>query len=306
MAHSCMPNVSVIIPAYNCEDLVAEAVASVREQTYRDFETIVVDDGSTDGTWEVIQQLGRDWPELQTMRVEHRGLAAARNAAIAKSTGQWIALLDSDDLWLPEKLARCMAFLDANPDLSIVYTPMAPIRMDGTPMQGHSKPCKSGWLAKALFQSIFVHDPASVFHKRVIETCGGFNEALPVCVGHDFWLRVSMKFAFGLIDEPLALRRWSETSLTRSRRSQGGMIKSRMLEEFYFEKGGSDIVDRPTAMKRLAKVHYHTGKNLLAEGRLRQAATYLKKASTFRPMWLKPYLYRLAALARAPLAKKRG
>jgi len=292
-----MPRVSVIIPAYNCEDLVAEAVASVREQTYRDFEAIVVDDGSSDGTWDVIQQLGRDWPELRTMRIEHAGLAAARNAAIAEMTGEWIALLDSDDIWLPEKLARCMAYLDEHPDLSIVYTPMAPIRMDGTPMEGHSKPCKAGWLAAELFQSIFVHDPAAVFHKRVIEKCGPFNESIPVSIGHDFWLRVSPDFAFGLIDEPLALRRWSETSLTRSRRTQGRRIKARMLEEFYFEKGGADLVARPAAMKRLAKVHYSAAKALLAEGNPHQAAAYLAKAIHFRPAWLKPYPYYLAALA---------
>ena len=287
----------MIIPAYNCEGLVAEAVASVREQTYRDFEAIVVDDGSTDGTWDVIQDLARQWPELRTMRIEHAGLAAARNAAISQMTGRWIALLDSDDLWLSEKLERCMAFLDAHPDLSIVYTPMAPIRMDGRAMTGHSKPCQAGWLTAKLFQSIFVHDPAAVFHKRVIETCGGFNESLPLCVGHDFWLRVSVKFAFGLIDEPLALRRWSETSLTRSRRSQGGRIKARMLEEFYFEKGGCDLVDRSAAMKRLAKVHYNAGKGILGEGRPHEAAAMLAKAIGFRRTWIKPYPYYLAALA---------
>ena len=291
-----MPRVSVIIPAYNCQDLVGEAVASVREQTYRDFEAIVVDDGSTDETWDVIQRLGRDWPDLRTMRIEHAGLAAARNAAIAEIKGDWIALLDADDLWLPDKLERCMAFLDERPDLSIVYTPMTPIRMDGTRMTGHSKPCHAGLLAPKLFHSIFVHDPAAVFHKRVIETCGGFNESLPVCVGHDFWLRVSTEFAFGLINEPLALRRWSETSLTRSRRARGAGIKARMLEEFYFEKGGRDLVDRSAAMKRLARVHYSAGKLSLAEGRPHEAARLLAKAVGFRRAGLKPYPYYLAAL----------
>jgi len=290
-----VPTVSVIIPAYNCEGLVSEAVASVREQTYRDVEAIVVDDGSTDGTWEVVQRLGRHWPDLRTMRIEHAGLAAARNAAVARMTGQWIALLDADDLWLPEKLERCMAFLAAHPELSIVYTPMAPIRMDGSPMAGHSKPCREGRLTAELFESIFVHDPAAVFHKRVIETCGGFNESLPVCVGHEFWLRVSVQFAFGLIDEPLALRRWSETSLTRSRRSQGRKIKARMLEEFYFAKGGADLVETSAAMKRLARVNYSAGKALLGEGRPHEAAALLAKAMHFRRTWPKPYLYYLAA-----------
>lgn len=291
------PTVSVIIPAYNCRGLISEAVESVRRQTYRDFEVIVVDDGSTDGTWEIIEQLASDWPTLRPIKIEHAGLAAARNTAIRQMRGQWIALLDSDDLWLDDKLEKCMSYLVRHPDLSIVYTPMAPIRIDGTPMKGHSKQCHAGWLGGKLFQSIFVHDPAAVFHKRVIETCGRFNESIPVCVGHDFWLRVSTKFEFGLIDEPLALRRWSEQSLTKSRRCQGRMIKANMLEKFYLERGGKDLVEPKAAMKRLAKVHYSAGKTLLAEGRFREAKQYLAKAIQFQPSKLKIYPYYLASVA---------
>ncbi|MCD4699608.1 MAG: glycosyltransferase, partial [Phycisphaerae bacterium] len=211
-----VPTVSVIIPAYNCGQMLRQAVDSVRRQTYQDLEVIIVDDGSTDDTPEVVRELAADWSKIRPILAEHKGLAAARNRAVAEMRGQWIALLDADDLWIPEKLARCMDYLADHEGVSIVYTPMQPIRMSGEPMAGHSKPCLAGQLTRKLFKSIFVHDPAAVFHKRVIEKCGGFDESLPVCVGHEFWLRATTEFEFGLINEPLAQRRWHEKSLTRS------------------------------------------------------------------------------------------
>ena len=300
------PTVSVIIPTYNCGHLVAEAVDSVRAQTYRDFEVIVVDDGSTDDTWPTIEKLAASWGKIRAIHSEHAGLAAARNRAIARMRGEWIALLDADDLWEPQKLQRCMDYLAAHRHLRIVYTPMAPIREDRTPMIGHSKPCHAGQLTEKLFESIFVHDPAAVFHKLVIEACGGFDESLPVCVGHEFWLRVSAKFEFGLIDEALALRRWSETSLTRANRLRGRLIKAKMLERFYFEKGGRELLAANVALPRLARVHYSAGKILLAAGRYQEAAEYLRKAMRYRPGLLKSYPVYLAARAAAMMEHLTG
>ena len=295
------PAVSVIIPAYNCADLVGQAIDSVRQQTYADFEVLVVDDGSTDATWEVIQKQEAEWDKLRAFRIDHGGLAAARNAALGHMRGQWIALLDSDDLWLPTKLERCMAYLAEHPDLSIVYTPMDPILPDGTPIEGHSKPCHAGRLTERLFHSIFVHDPATVFHRRVIDTVGPFDESLPVCIGHEFWLRVSMQFEFGLIDEPLALRRWSEQTLTRSNRSRGRCVKAGVLERFFFERGGRELLtDVPRALRRLASVSYKAGKILLAEHRPREARSYLAKAIRRSPGLIKAYPYYLAALIASP------
>ena len=290
------PTVSVILPAYNAEAFVAEAVDSVRAQTYTDYELIAVDDGSTDRTGAILDELAADFPVLRVIHQANTGLAAARNAALAQMCGQYIALLDADDLWLPEKLMRCMKFFDIHPELSIVYTPMDPFDGEtGQRMEGHSKPCHEGWLAEKLFLSIFVHDPAVVFHKRVIETCGSFDEALPVSVGNEFWLRVSTKFAFGLIEEPLALRRWSEASLTRSDRLQGRKIKARMLEEFYFEKGGGQYVRHAPAMRRLARVNYSAGKLLLQQFRCREAWGYFWKALRFCPGYIKAYPFALSA-----------
>lgn len=303
MSEPSHPTVSVIIPAYNCAALLAEAVASVRAQTYEDYEVIVVDDGSTDDTADVAEKLAADWPRMRAIRAEHKGLAAARNRAVTEMKGQWIAMLDADDLWLPEKLQRCMDYLAEHADLSIVYTPMAPITLAGEIITGHSKPCLAGRLTEQLFQSIFVHDPASVIHKRVIEECGGFDESLPVSVGHEFWLRVSTKFEFGLIDEPLALRRWSEQSLTRRNRSRGRRIKADMLERFYFQKGGNQLVPRRPAMRRLSSVHYKAGKLLLAEGDPREARRYLAKAVKYKPTNLRAWPVLLAAAVASLFAR---
>ncbi len=287
-----MPNpaVSVILPAYNAEAFIAETVESIRQQSYENFEVIAVDDGSTDRTGDILDKLAADWPKLRVIHQDNQGLAKARNNAIAQMAGDYTALQDADDIWLSEKLERCMDFLQSNPDISIVYTPMAPFDgLTGNRMEGHSKPCKAGWLSEDLFMSIFVHDPAAVFHKRVIEKCGGFCEDIPVSIGNEFWLRVSPHFEFGLIDEPLALRRWTESSLTRSNRLRGRKIKAAVLENFYYKLGGKEFLPKRKAMARLAKVNYHAGKILLQKFQFRQGLGYLLKALRYRPLYLKVY-----------------
>lgn len=276
------PSVSVIIAAYNCANLLSEAVDSVRRQSYQDLEVIIVDDGSTDDTPEVIRRLAEGWQKIRPFFADHGGTPVNKNRGIRLARGEWLALLDADDLWLPEKLARCMEYLAEHPDISIVYTPMKPIRLDGKEMKGHSKPCHSGWITDKLFHSIFVHDPAVVFHRRVVQACGGFDESIPVGSGHEFWLRVSTKFEFGLIDEPLAIRRWRPTSLTRSNRLVGRIAKAKMLERFYFERGGKDFVPRNKALRRLSDVHYKAGKMLLRYRDYHQAREFLTKALEYK------------------------
>jgi glycosyltransferase involved in cell wall biosynthesis len=299
------PRVSVILPCYNAEPYLRETVGSLRAQTYQDFEVVAVNDGSADRTGELLDELTREWnagsdtlyPKMRVIHQKNAGLARARNVAIEVMTGEYIALLDSDDLWVPEKLSECMAFFAANPSLSIVYTPMQPFNGEtGEMMEGHSKPCHAGQLTEKLFLSIFVHDPAAVFHRRVIDACGGFCEDIPVSIGHEFWLRVAPHFEFGLIDEPLALRRWTEDSLTRRNRLRGRQIKARILERFYFELGGKGLIPKRHAMKRLAKVNYHAGKILLKELRGREATPYLAKALRYHPTYWRVYPQLLASL----------
>ena len=113
-----MPRVSVVIPAYNAEAFAAQAVESLRAQTWQDFEVIAVDDGSEDATAEVF----RRFPEVRLVSVPHGGIARARNAGVSAAGGELIAFVDADDRWLPDKLEKQVSYLDAHPDCLIVFT----------------------------------------------------------------------------------------------------------------------------------------------------------------------------------------
>src|SRR4030042_1653484 len=110
--------VSVIIPVYNRAELIAQAVESVLRQSFSDFELLVVDDGSSDGTWEALQRCG---PRIRALPQEHRGASAARNLGIQTAAGEYLAFLDSDDLWQPQKLARQVQYLDQHPEVAHVH-----------------------------------------------------------------------------------------------------------------------------------------------------------------------------------------
>ena len=113
-----MPRVSVVIPAYNAEAFAAQAVESLRAQTWQDFEVIAVDDGSEDATAEVF----RRFPEVRLVSVPHGGIARARNAGVSAAGGELIAFVDADDRWLPDKLEKQVAYLDAHPETAILFT----------------------------------------------------------------------------------------------------------------------------------------------------------------------------------------
>ena len=290
------PLVSVIIPTYNRRDLVARAIESACTQTYSNVEVIVIDDGSTDGTGDAVQRLGYDVTYLYQ---SNRGLAAARNAAIKSSRGELVALLDSDDWWLGTKLERCVGYLQAHRNVDVVYTPMLTVDSRGNPMQGHDKKCLQGRLLDELFENVFIHDPAAVFQRTVWEHVGGFDESLPVCVGHNFWLRVAVDHTFGLIDEPLAVRTWLKDSLTRGDRIRGHRSKIDMLTRFYNEHPGRRKLSPERARRSLARAYYSAGKACLSGGDVPLAVRYLREAIRYRPKWGKARFFYVLALGRS-------
>jgi glycosyltransferase involved in cell wall biosynthesis len=197
--------ISVIIPTFNRAHWVAEAVASVLAQTFKDFEVLVVDDGSTDATLEALAQFFRQTKILR--RPERRGVSAARNLGIAAAQGEWLAFLDSDDLWLPDKLARQVAYLQENPGLLICQTDEIWVRHGKkvNPPLTHRK--VAGHIFAQSLERCLVSPSAVMLHRRLLKEVGGFDEALPAAEDYDLWLRIAWRYEVGLVPEPLVIKR---------------------------------------------------------------------------------------------------
>jgi len=198
------PQVSVIIPTYNRGWIIKEAVDSVLAQDYKGFELIVVDDGSTDSTSEILAAYGND---IKVLFQENKGVSAARNRGIAEASGQFIAFLDSDDLWLPQKLSTQIEFFNQTPDALISQTEEVWIRngFRVNPKKRHKKP--SGMIFKPSLKLCLVSPSAVMIRRSLFDRVGGFDETLPACEDYDLWLRISCRFPVHLIDTPLIIKR---------------------------------------------------------------------------------------------------
>jgi glycosyltransferase involved in cell wall biosynthesis len=184
--------------------MVGEAVGSVLAQSYRHFELILVDDGSRDGSAEKLSTWG---DRLRILRQERAGVSAARNAGARAARGRYLAFLDSDDLWLPNKLAIQTAFMDEHPGIHICQTDEIWIRhgVRVNPKMKHRKP--AGDIFRASLDLCLVSPSAVMLTKHLFETLGGFDEDLPVCEDYDLWLRIAVAHPVALISEALTIKR---------------------------------------------------------------------------------------------------
>ena len=198
------PLVSVIIPTYNRRAMLVEAVDSVLAQSYRDRELIVVDDGSTDGTaGDLAMRFGA---RLRVIVQSRSGVAAARNAGVGAARGDYIAFLDSDDFWLPQKLERQIDFMLAA-DAAISQTDEVWIRNDVrvNPKKKHRKP--SGDVFRPSLELCLVSPSAVLMTRELFDRIGGFDESFPVCEDYDLWLRIARNHRIELLPERLVVKR---------------------------------------------------------------------------------------------------
>ena len=192
--------ISVIIPTYNRKHTLQRAIDSVLAQTFKPFEIIIVDDGSKDGTKE---WLLLNYPSVQYIHQPNNGVSSARNKGIQISQGSWIALLDSDDEWMPEKLEYQSRFLEMNRDSSFCHTNEIWIRngVRVNQMKKHKK--YGGDIFKHCLDICRISPSSAIIKKDVFEEVGAFDESLTVCEDYDLWLRVTAKFNILFLDEPL-------------------------------------------------------------------------------------------------------
>lgn len=191
--------ISVIIPVYNRPNLIKRAVDSVLSQTEPPLEIIVVDDGSTDETAELLHAYGT---QLKVIRQENQGVSAARNRGIEAARGDWIAFLDSDDAWLPEKLKMVREFHQQNPSYQIFQNEEIWIRHGRrvNPRKKHQK--YGGWIFRQSLPLCIVSPSAVIIKRHVFKKVGTFDESFPVCEDYDLWLRISRQYPIGLDPRP--------------------------------------------------------------------------------------------------------
>jgi glycosyltransferase involved in cell wall biosynthesis len=251
-----MPKVSVVIPAYNTAPYLAETITSVLEQTYRDFEVCVVDDGSTDDTLAVARGF-EPWVTVKTQ--PNRGPAAARNHAIQQATGEYIAFLDSDDVWVKDKLAEQVAVLDARPELGWVFGEAQMFVQEG----GQKRVLrKIGYTGDHSFKQLlfgdFIPNSTVVIRRRCVEQVGLLDEARELIGVEDYayWLRLARQFAFFGSARPLAFYRVRTGNLMGDGKDieKGLQLPLRVLEQFehqYPEVWQQCEVDRSLLFARL-------------------------------------------------------
>ena len=195
-------DVSVVIPTYNRREMVTEAVKSVLAQRDASIELIVVDDGSTDGT---VEQLS-EFDEIKLIRTDRRGPAGARNRGVAVADAPLIAFLDSDDLWMPDKLHRQLSFMRAHPELALSQTEEIWIRNGRRVNPGLRHRKRSGDIFVESLRTCLVSPSAVIMKTDLFRRLGGFDEDLEAAEDYDLWLRISIDHQIGLLDQPLVSR----------------------------------------------------------------------------------------------------
>ena len=201
-----MPKVSVVIPTHNRASFLQAAIQSVLNQTFQDFEVIVVDDASEDQTAEVVRRFSE--PRIWYIRHEiNKGQGASRNDGIRRASGEYIALLDDDDEWLPEKLAKQVALLDSSSSqVGMIYTWYSQIDASSKRVIGRVIPEKRGRVFEELCLNNWIGTCSTVLVRRVcFETVGVFDEELAAGADYDMWLRIAKEFDIDYIREPLVL-----------------------------------------------------------------------------------------------------
>lgn len=198
-----MPLVSVIIPTFNRARFVGRAIDSVLSQTFQDFELIVVDDGSTDGTAEL---LSKNYPNIRIFLQPNRGVASARNLGIRNASGELIAFLDSDDEWLPRKLEKQVSLYDSHEPFFICHSDEIWIR-NGCELKQQAKHKKQGgrFFERALERCLI--SPSSVIISRaLLDKVGLFDESLLAAEDYDMWLRITAFHTVRFVEEALIIK----------------------------------------------------------------------------------------------------
>lgn len=281
------PRVTALVPCYNGEATLALALDSALSQTYDDFEVVVVNDGSTDRSGEIAHHYAAvSGGRVRVVDQPNAGLPAARNAAIEAGRGEFFALLDADDLWMPQHLERAVAALDARPEVGLVHGNVECIDGDGNSLGvDTSRTWRAGLDAYRvlLLRHEHVCCPSAVFRRECVERVGAFDVAFTGlgCEDRDLWLRIAEHYELHYIDEVVVRYRIHAASMSRNRER---MLRARLA-----------LIDKVAKTPRGARLARHAkamvesdlGMEFLEEGDFRKALRAQLRALRIRPQTAK-------------------
>lgn len=300
-----MPRVSVIIPTYNQAGYLAAAVQSVLGQTFGDFELIVVNDGSTDNTKEEAFRFSD--PRVRYIYQENRGLSAARNTGIQASTGEYIALLDSDDIWLPQKLELQIGLLASHPEVALVYSDADLFDDQSGAVTGRfldGKRVFSGKVFRQLLSTQFIKPSTTVVRRSVFQTVGYFDESIREVQDRDMWLRIARQFDIEGIGISLVKVRSHSSNVSKNSEK---VWEGRAI---VLNKAARTLALSPDELRVLNKslsiIYYQHGRYLVLQGRPREARRKLLACARLSPWYIRVYPYLVATLLNSRLIVKVG
>jgi glycosyltransferase involved in cell wall biosynthesis len=250
-----IPKVDVIIPAYNAAKYLPTAIESVIGQTFEDWRILLVDDGSTDNTAEVVapylEQLG---PKLKYIKKVNGGLPAARNTAIRNSSAEFLALLDADDVWLPCRLAESLKAFEGKPQVGLTYGFNDRIDPEGRVIDTFDRRQKNGEGRIAPFiymRKVDLPCPTITFRRECVDEVGLFDESLRATEDRDLWFRIALRYEVAVAPKVIAHYRVSPNSMSTDRER---MLRAQLqFIEKYYGSTGCGVVTRQIALSQVYK-----------------------------------------------------
>jgi glycosyltransferase involved in cell wall biosynthesis len=284
-----MASVSVIIPVYNCEKYITEAVESVLGQSYDDIEIIVVDDGSTDNTLSTLEPY-RGRPNLRIVRQANAGPSRARNQGIKHSQGKYCAFLDADDVMMPERLRVQVDAMEEQKDVALVYCDLMTFDKEGIihrTKKEFTKPYAGNVLDKLLIEN-FITTSTVMVRKSCFDEVPLFDEGISHSEDYKMWLNIAERFKLGYVDLPLVKYRYHADSLSCDR-VVIGQSSHRVVQEFWdqheYYRMDHKILHRISMANQLTRL----GNAYLHLREYREAFNYIVRAFIFYPFLMQPY-----------------
>jgi len=274
--------VTVVIATYNMGKYLPEAVESVLAQTYPNVEVQVVDDGSADDTPAVVRRWA-DHPRVRVHRQDNGGQARAKNQGVSLSRGEFVAFLDADDIWLPDKLARQMPLFAGRPRVGVVYSEYENMDDQGRLLQKSPTKMHRGRVSAQLLVENFISFPTAIVRKEYLTRWGAFDERYRMGIDYELWLRLSAHCEFDFVPQPtVRYRIWSGQMSKDYRRRYDSAIQ--IMRGFL--DANPDAV-QPTQVKT-AWAHTYTGRGnvILWQEKDRKAAMRdYARALRFQPAY---------------------